>query len=517
MPSADGAFVGFVVAGEAAQALSDWADGEGDPVEDLHMTLVFLGTLEAAPDQEAVTEAIARFAESWEGGPITGTYNGSALFAEEEGGLARVATFDSTQVNEFRAELARVLGQIEGHAPEDRHGFIPHTTVAKLPGDVEPESLRPPDIPVEFGALVVAYGENWVEYPFDAESSDELQGASSISRVDRTVSSSLTVGVDRVSLATARYMDLVLARGLSAERVSSWPVNGPPTESYSGAEEFFLSEGSGWEAVLVSDDVVSLVQVADGQCSIHSAGVSGKTARDEMAALGKWLGRSEPPEEGLSVRFWAMGGFGPFSIYRPVDAPTWGEVGGNYPASIRDQIGNLMVGPLDLRGGQMMIWHGPPGTGKTWALRALGREWADWCEFEYVSDPDRFLEEGAAYLLQVLLEGAHEAEDEKWRLLVLEDAGELLAADARDRVGQGLSRFLNAADGFIGQGLRTIMLVTTNEPMESMHPAVARPGRCFAQVEFGPFPASEAAGWLNREVKEDMTLAEMYAERRGAE
>ena len=89
-----------------------------------------------------------------------------------------------------------------------------------------------------------------------------------------------------------------------------------------------------------------------------------------------------------------------------------------------------------------------------------------------------------------------EERDERWRLLVLEDTGELLTADAKARTGQGLSRFLNVVDGLIGQGLRIVVLVTTNEPLGSLHPAAARPGRCAASVEFVPFPAGEAREWL---------------------
>ena len=51
---------------------------------------------------------------------------------------------------------------------------------------------------------------------------------------------------------------------------------------------------------------------------------------------------------------------------------------------------------------------------------------------------------------------APEAE-KPWRLLVLEDTGALLSADARERAGQGLSRFLNVVDGLIGQGLRVLV------------------------------------------------------------
>ena len=65
-------------------------------------------------------------------------------------------------------------------------------------------------------------------------------------------------------------------------------------------------------------------------------------------------------------------------------------------------------------------------------------------------------------------------------------------------IGQGLSRFLNVVDGLIGQGLRVLMLVTTNEPIGKLHPAVARPGRCAANIEFAPLEPEESAQWFAR-------------------
>lgn len=84
-----------------------------------------------------------------------------------------------------------------------------------------------------------------------------------------------------------------------------------------------------------------------------------------------------------------------------------------------------------------------------------------------------------------------------WRVIVLEDCGEMLAVDARREVGQALSRMLNACDGLIGRGLRFLVLVTTNEPVSKLHPAVARPGRCAANIEFGGFSADQAEEWLD--------------------
>jgi hypothetical protein len=120
-------------------------------------------------------------------------------------------------------------------------------------------------------------------------------------------------------------------------------------------------------------------------------------------------------------------------------------------------------------------------------------------------------------------EGVEDSERERaknWQLLILEDTGELLTADAKAVIGQGLSRFLNVVDGLIGQGLRVLVLVTTNEAIRALHPAVARPGRCAANVEFRRLSPDEAGEWLRRhdaegDARAAMTLAALYARAEG--
>jgi hypothetical protein len=91
-----------------------------------------------------------------------------------------------------------------------------------------------------------------------------------------------------------------------------------------------------------------------------------------------------------------------------------------------------------------------------------------------------------------------------------------MGASARADTGQGLSRILNLTDGLLGQGQRCLLLVTTNEPVGRLHPALRRPGRCWAEVEFAPFSGREAAAWLRRRgaprrAPAGGTLAELYA------
>jgi hypothetical protein len=101
----------------------------------------------------------------------------------------------------------------------------------------------------------------------------------------------------------------------------------------------------------------------------------------------------------------------------------------------------------------------------------------------------------------------------RWKVLVVEDADELIRSDARRDAGASLGRLLNLTDGILGHGLRVLLLITTNEPMRGLHPAVVRPGRCRADVQFRSFTHREAAEWLGEAGSapiEDSTLAELY-------
>jgi hypothetical protein len=255
----------------------------------------------------------------------------------------------------------------------------------------------------------------------------------------------------------------------------------------------------------------------------------------------------------VTVTFWTYGAHGPQQSWRSISVPEWDEINANYTSPTRERLDRIMRDFTPAHGGQLILWHGEAGTGKTFALRALAWEWRGWCEFHYIVDPDTFFGEHADYLMSVLMEegspiaqmqqamrGAaagfavggfsldqmviddEEEEDagRAWRVLVLEDTGELLSAEARAAVGQGLSRFLNVVDGLIGQGLRVLVLVTTNEELKSLHPAVARPGRAAANIEFHPLTPEEARAWLadhglDTPVDEPATIASLYARLEG--
>jgi len=48
-------------------------------------------------------------------------------------------------------------------------------------------------------------------------------------------------------------------------------------------------------------------------------------------------------------------------------------------------------------------------------------------------------------------------------LVVAEDSDEYLRASAKGKAGSSMGRLLNVTDGILGQGLNTLVLLTTNE------------------------------------------------------
>jgi len=362
--------------------------------------------------------------------------------------------------------------------------------------------------------------------------------------------------VEHSEVADAVFNARVLEGGFPVLHADNWTTQANAVE-LTGERVFVHATRWGRREIIRADGTLIDVGLFAGQATVAVAANSEDDARSALERLRKLLPAPDPSAaQEVTVTFWTYGPHGPQPAWRTISVPAWADVASNYSAPTHAGLVRLMGDFQPAHGGQLVLWHGAVGTGKTFALRALAWEWRDWCDIHYIVDPDSFFGQHADYLMHVLLQSEWESQftgwdsagglvgvgsiqvvravraepevgDERaegpihgqkgWRLLVLEDTGELLQPDAKAVIGQGLSRFLNVADGLIGQGLRVLVLVTTNEEIRKLHPAVARPGRAAANVRFDPLTAVEASAWLAEHGRGDdaassaATIAELYA------
>jgi hypothetical protein len=368
----------------------------------------------------------------------------------------------------------------------------------------------------------------------------------------------LTQDLETEGTCAALFNARVITETIPLVRVASWATAARSLGIAGEPVHRLAAEGR--ESVLIErDGLLQELSLFGGWVHARLGGRDEQTLDRALTELKKLLPPPDPSSaHSVAVTFWTYGPQGPFASSRSISVPEWPDIEANYPVTVRTELTALMRDFKPAHGGQLVLWHGKVGTGKTFALRALAWEWRDWCELHYIVDPDSFFGEHADYLMSVLTqpgyaafsdprmamalhaggiefagdswaeygpidtddEGGPAGESKSWRLLVLEDTGELLTPDAKAIIGQGLSRFLNVVDGLIGQGLRVLVLVTTNEEIRTLHPAVARPGRCAANIEFAPFTRDEATAWLQAHGSSEtaahaMLLASLYAQIEG--
>ncbi len=241
----------------------------------------------------------------------------------------------------------------------------------------------------------------------------------------------------------------------------------------------------------------------------------------------------------IPITYWALAGGNAVRRLRYGTVPVWdNSVALNYASDARKKLTSLMALRPPIVAGRMLLFHGVPGTGKSYMVRTLAQNWGKWCTAHYIVDPERFLGD-ANYMLSVIFDNEEDKSEEqpsvegaaasppsevetgqKHQLIIMEDANEFLGVDAKELTGQSMSRLLNMADGLVGQELNLIILITTNEPIEKIHPAIKREGRCLSNIEFGTLSVKESEAWLKEHGAEmegsleGLTVAELYAQSR---
>ena len=268
-------------------------------------------------------------------------------------------------------------------------------------------------------------------------------------------------------------------------------------------------------------------------------------AREVLTAFVEAIPKQDPIEKDsgqIPFAFWCDGQPPDYNL-RDLACPKFDEIADNYGPEVRQRLERLVHMDKPDEQGKIVLWHGPPGTGKTYSIRMLAREWAErlGATVEVILDPERLFA-NASYMYSVLMADlshtqlrrrvnarmqairfrgmpyVDEDDDEvPLRLVIIEDYAKLFSTECRNT--SGFARLLNLTDGIIGQGLRLVFLLTANEQIDYIDPAVMRSGRCLQESFFPAFDQLDGVSWLaakGAEVDADAvpaepTLADLYA------
>jgi hypothetical protein len=178
-------------------------------------------------------------------------------------------------------------------------------------------------------------------------------------------------------------------------------------------------------------------------------------------------------------------------------------------------------------------------THNSFLIRAALQRWKMHVRCMYIVDPENFFN-NASYMQEVLLHRPSDADnsyawcDDEWydeeshvshegskfRLLIIEDGLNNMLTETRYIKEGAVSRFLNLTDGILGQGLRLVFIVTSNEQVTAIDHAFLRKGRCLQELEFPEFDEATARKWLESKNKkltfplknlQKYSLADLYS------
>lgn len=221
----------------------------------------------------------------------------------------------------------------------------------------------------------------------------------------------------------------------------------------------------------------------------------------------------------VNIACWYQTQHGPTCINKNIECPPAdNSIYNNYSQNTREKLQKLVDSELP-SGGKLIVFHGLPGGGKTWFIRYLINKWKTKATYHYVTDPENFFT-NVGYLFQVInydnnnmpapygeRSDVNVSQFQKWNIIILEDAGSYIELEEdKAYVNVSLNKLLNITDGLLGQGLKLLLIITTNKEDHKLNPAILRQGRCFANITFNPFSVFEARNWLKEHNVTDFNI-----------
>lgn len=289
---------------------------------------------------------------------------------------------------------------------------------------------------------------------------------------------------------------------ISQEAYEHWR---PPTWEHDSLKDRMEKAGSDtithWQWLDEKENPIgiSTISSAASQVTFHVMAHTADSCHKIATALDEWYLKNgfepkapEEEEDTVNVTFWNLTRNGPCNRSKLLKCPKLKEVANNYPKTVADGLNWTAHHPDPIATGKLIFWMGIPGTGKTWSIRALMREWRDTACFHLITDPEVFFND--TEYLQVVLDNAR---DDKLNLIIIEDSPRVVLQEARGtHETHAMSRLLNLTDGLWGEAKKAIFLMTTNDNIGDIDPAFLRDGRLLQRLSFRGFNQEEAQEWL---------------------
>jgi hypothetical protein len=165
----------------------------------------------------------------------------------------------------------------------------------------------------------------------------------------------------------------------------------------------------------------------------------------------------------------------------------------------------------------LVLFHGQPGTGKTYYIRHLLRSMANNNKIVIYMPPnmvDHLVDPGFMTFISTQVE--HYSERGLFCVLLIEDAEPLLAKRQEGIRIQGVTNLLNMTDGLLNDMLNLQIICTFNVDLKKLDSALLRPGRLIARKEFKALSELDANLLAQRlgikhHFKKPATLGEIYS------
>lgn len=183
----DGAIVGLFPPAELAAQIAAMP-GVQMTAEALHITLAYLGKVDALTDAQLANAIVAAQEVARNCQPMVGSINGIGRFNASESSDGKdviYAVVDVPGLETVREKVVKTLVE-RGVPVMQNHGFTPHMTLSEIePGAESPIALMP-TMPLQLGTISVSVATKQVDFPFsgtgyedDGEDDDEKESGMS--------------------------------------------------------------------------------------------------------------------------------------------------------------------------------------------------------------------------------------------------------------------------------------------------------------------------------------------------